>query len=177
MDPEKIGSGTPEQYAEQLAQILEAILGEVQRITAGLDAVTKAHQDLDREIHEDFFDPIRNRFKEQQRTSGIESIRGKYGSMFDPITENLKAFGIDDIYAKIFDAIEELRKGDGWKDEQEEPWVKDLFSQAQERIKRASGIKDEPPAPEKLSEEKPAASVAVEIKKTRPRGPSPMMDM
>ncbi|MFA4975009.1 MAG: hypothetical protein WC683_20585, partial [bacterium] len=154
---------TAEEQIPTLAEILEKILEIVQSNEEKLAKVTAAHEELDREIHEDFFGPLHERYTAQVRGEGIEALRQKHGSRFDPLAEPLKAFGIDDVYERLYDAIEELKKGEGYKPEDEGPFIDGIFNQAMERISKVRG---EPPKTEEPPKEEPPAvtETTVEVK-------------
>lgn len=151
---------TAEEQIPTLADILEKIIGLVQSVEEKVDKVTAAHEELDREIHEDFFGPLHERYISQVRGEGIEGLRQKHGARFDPLLEPLKAFGIDDVYGSLYDALEELKKGEGYKPEDEESFVDGIYKQAMERISKVRG---EPPKVQELpkSEEPPAVKETI----------------
>jgi hypothetical protein len=142
-----------EQQTPALAAILQAVVGQMAENDARLQEYCAKLDDLDKEIHEDFFGPIHDQYTKGIRSKGVEGLKGKYGARFDEIAEPLKAFGVDDIYGKLYDYLEELKKGPDWKDEMEGPTVDGIHSQAMERISAVRGK----PAEEKAAEaEKPA---------------------
>lgn len=176
---------TAEEQIPSLADILQKVLELVQSIEEKVDKVTSAHEELDREIHEDFFGPLHQRYIAQVRGEGIESLRQKHGARFDPLMEPLKAFGIDDVYERLYDALEELKKGEGYKPEDEDPFIDGIYSQAMERISKVRG---EPPKAEEppKTEEPPAVKETVVVEGEKPSEPpkappkkkwSPAMDL
>jgi hypothetical protein len=136
-----------------LGEILENMLGLIQQLEEKLEKVTSAHAELDREIHEEFFGPLHESYITKVRGEGIESLRQKHGARFDTILEPLKAFGIDDVYERLYDAIEELKKGEGYKEGDEDPFVDGIYNQAMERIGRIRG--EQPKPPEEPPKEEP----------------------
>ncbi len=166
-------SPTPEGKTYDLAEILEALVQIVEQIDQKLDGLSKAHAELDREIHEDFFGPIHDQYKQHVRGQGIEGIKTKYGARFSELAEPLKAFGIDDVFARLYDALEELKSGEGYKDEDEGPFVDGIFNQAMERISKVRGKPAETSA-EPPKEETPAVKETVVIGGEKPpESPSP----
>jgi len=164
---------TVQTAAEQIptiAEILEKILELVQSIEAKVDKVSAAHEELDREIHEDFFGPLHERYTAQVRGEGIEALRQKHGARFDPLVEPLKAFGIDDVYERLYDAIEELKKGEGYKPEDEGPFLDGIFNQAMERISKVRG---EPPKTEEPPKEEAPAVKETVVKVEGEKPPEP----
>ncbi|MDD5303533.1 MAG: hypothetical protein PHS14_10545 [Elusimicrobia bacterium] len=140
-----------------IAEIIEAVVKLVQDMDEKLTSLCAAHEALDKEIHEDFFGPIHKQYQEHVRGQGIEGVRAKYGARFGELAEPLKAFGIEDVFERLYDALEELKKGEGYKDEDEGPFVDGIFSQAMDRISRVRGQPPKPPESPEPPKEEPSA--------------------
>jgi hypothetical protein len=144
-----------------LAEVIEQILGILQDHEDKLSKVCAAHEELDKEIHEDFFGPIHEQYKAGVRSRGIEGMRERHGAKFADIGEDQwKAFGIDDLFARLYDTLEALKGGEGFKAEEfdEGKWIDGIHEEAMSKIKAIRG-------PEAKEAESPAAEVAVEVKK------------
>jgi hypothetical protein len=150
-----------EQQVPALAAILQAVIGQLAEVDGRLQEVCSKHDDLDKEIHEDFFGPIHQQYTAGLRTKGIDGLKQKYGSKFDEISGPLQGLGVEDIYGKLYDYLEELKKGSDWKDEMEGPTVEGIHSQAMERIGKVRG--------EPKAEEKPTTEVEASVEK-KPEG-------
>lgn len=150
----------PEKQTPALAAILQAVIGQIADVDERLSQYCERFEDLDKEIHEDFFGPIHDQYQASVRGKGIEGIKQKYGSKFDELEEPLKAFGIDDIYGKLYDYLEEMKKGGTYAEDQEGSIIDGIHSQAMERIQRVRGKPKE--------EEKPATAVEVKVEKKPP---------
>ncbi len=150
----------PEQQVPALAAILQAVVGQMAENDQRLQEYCGRLEDLDKEIHEDFFGPIHDQYQKGMRAKGVDGIKQKYGAKFDELAEPLKAFGIDDIYGKLYDYLEELKKGGSYADDQEGSIIDGIHGQAMERISKVRGKPAEEPAPEK-----PATEVAVSVEK------------
>ena len=153
-----------EQAVPDLAEIMQQILGILQDHEQRLAAVCQAHEDLDKEIHEDFFGPIHEQYQSSVRGKGIEDLKSRYGSMFDDDMQgSLKAFVIDDVFSRLYDELEKLKGGEGWGPDAEKSFIDGVHGQALEKI---AMIRGKPAAAPEA--EKPAAlSVKVE------KGPAP----
>ena len=162
------GGQTPE-----LADIMQQILGILQDHEQRITAVCQAHEDLDKEIHEDFFGPIHEQYQSSMRGKGIEDLKGKYGSMLGDITDDQwKGFGIDDVYGRLYDELEKLKSGEGWGEDSEKSWIGNIHDQAMDRIKKITGGSLTTPA---AAPEKPEAAVKVEVEKKAPGGAKEML--
>jgi hypothetical protein len=137
-----------EQQVPALAAILQAVVGQLAEVDERVQAVCSKHDDLDREIHEDFFGPIKSQYDAGIRSKVIAGVKGKYGAKFDEISGPLQGLGVEDIYGKLYDYLEELKKGPDWKDDMEGPAIDTIHSQAMERIGQVRGT----PEPEKPAE-------------------------
>ena len=152
----------PEQQVPALAAIVQAVVGQMAENDQRFQEYCGRLDDLDREIHEDFFGPIHDQYQKGMRAKGVDGIKQKYGAKFDELAEPLKAFGIDDIYGKLYDYLEELKKGGSYAEDQEGSIIDGIHSQAMERISKVRGK----PAEEA---EKPATEVEVSVEK-KPAG-------
>lgn len=150
-----------EQQVPALAAIVQAVVGQLAEVDGRVQEVCAKHDDLDREIHEDFFGPIHDQYQQGVRSKGIEGLKSKYGSKFDEIAEPIKAFGIDDIYGRLYDYLEELKKDGSYAEDQEGSIIDGIHSQAMERISKVRGK----PEGEAAAETKPATEVEVSIEK------------
>jgi hypothetical protein len=153
-----------EEKVPELADVMQEILGILQDHEERLAKVCAAHEDLDKEIHEDFFGPIHEAHQSSVRTKGIEDLKGRYGSMWDEDTQGaLKGFGVDDIYSSLYDELEKIKGEEGYGPEREKSFIEDIHNQAMGRIAQ---IRGKPKESEKKAEEKPAGTaIAVEVKK------------
>ncbi len=151
-----------DQQVPALAAIMQAVIGQVADLDGRFQDYCSRFEDLDKEIHEDFFGPIHDQYVKGMRAKGIEGIKGKYSSKFDELAEPLKAFGIDDIYGRLYDYLEELKKGEGYTPESEGPAVDGIYNQAMERIGMVRG---KPAKAEEKPAEKPATEVTVAVEK------------
>lgn len=149
-----LAQATEQEETDPLETILEILKDHEQR----LSAVCQAHEDLDKEIHEDFFGPIHEQYKASERGKGIEGLKGRYGAQFDDdLQSSAKAFGIDDLFSRLYDEIEKLKGGEGFD---EKGYVDSIHSQLMDKIGMIRGKPKEA--------EKPASAVAVEVKKETP---------
>lgn len=164
---------TPEDGVPGLADIMQQILGILQDHEQRITTVCQAHEDLDKEIHEDFFGPIHEQYQASVRGKGIEDLKSRYGSQFDDDMQGaLKGFGIDDLFGRLYDELEKLKGSEGWGPDSEKSFIDGIHQQAMERIGMIRGKpKDTTPAPE--GGEKPDGAAIVEIKKTEPAPASP----
>jgi hypothetical protein len=156
----------PEEQVPVLAAILQAILGQMQDIDGRLSQVCEDHHALDSEFHDKIWNPIQEGWKAKARGQGIDGIKSKYGSKFDPIMEPMAGLGVEDVYGKLYDFLEELKKesGDGWTDEQEGPAVETQYQMAMDRIGKVRG--KAPESAETATDSKePSVAVAIEEKK------------
>ena len=162
----------PEAGVPGLADIMQQILGILQDHEQRISTVCQAHEDLDKEIHEDFFGPIHEQYQASVRGKGIEDLKGRYGSMFDDdMVGALKGFGIDDVFGRLYDELEKLKGSEGWSPESEKSFIDGIHNQAMERI---AMIRGKPKEPEKPSDgSPPAAAVVVAGKKEEPAPASP----
>ncbi len=160
-----------EKQVPALISMLQAVIGQMADIDERLCKVCEDHEELDREIHEDFFGPIHKQVQLGNRMKGIDGLKERYGSQFDPIADSLKAFGVDDVYSFLFDQLEKLKKEPDYTDEMGHESVMNFYKGGMDRINRIKGIPPEPPegAKEEGSEAKPATSVEVAIEK-KPEG-------
>jgi hypothetical protein len=183
-----VANQTEEDKTYTLADILQEILGLVQSLDERLTQVCQSHEALDKEIHEDFFQPIHKDYMAKLRGKGIAGLREKYGSKFDPIAEPLQGLGIQDIYERLYDHLEELKQGEGWNDDSEAGVVDGVYTQAMDRIGKIRGkpAEEAPTEPAAAAEEgqKPDTAVEIEVKKEpakagpkSPRARSPLMDL
>jgi hypothetical protein len=145
-----------------LAEIMQQILGILQDHEDRISKVCAAHEDLDKEIHEDFFGPIHEQYQSSMRSKGIDDLKGRYGSTLGDISDDQwKGFGIEDVFSRIYDELEKLKGEEGWGPDKEKDWVSNIHDQAMDRIKKISGSP-------MMKDEKPAAAVEVKEIKTAP---------
>lgn len=159
----------PEKQMPALAAVMKAVIGQMSDVDERLQQYCARLDDLDKEIHEDFFGPIHDQYQASVRGKGIDGLKQKYGSKFDELAEPLKAFGIDDIYGKLYDYLDEMSKTPDWKPENEGSMVDGIHSQAMERIGMVRGKPKEEAKAEEKGAEKPATEVAVSVEK-KPEG-------
>ena len=149
-----------------LAAIVQALVGQLADVDARLS-------ELDQKFHGEIYGPLKDSYQSKIRGQGLQSMKQKYGSLFDPILEPLKGFGIDDPYSTLYDMLEGMKKDGSYKEEDEATYIGD---QHKEAMKRIGAIRGTPPAEEAAKEEKAAeaapepekpeeAAVEVEVKK------------
>lgn len=154
-------SGLPaEKQVPALAAIVQAVVGQLAEVDQRVQEVCSKHDDLDREIHEDFFGPIHQQYQASVRGKGIEDLKGRYPQLSE-LNEPMGALeeGFD-IYGRLYDYLEELKKGEGWAPENEGSVVEGIHKSGMDMVNRIRGKKDEPAA-----EEKPATAVEVSVEK------------
>jgi len=152
-----------DQTGEPVPDAMQLIFQILQDHEDRITKVCEAHEDLDKEIHEDFFGPIHETWQSSQRANGIADLKDRYGKTLGDITDDQWAgFGIDDLFGRLYDEIQKLKGGEGWGPEAEQGWIQNIHDQAMDRIKKISGG---PTVPKEETPEAPAA-VEVEVKKT-----------
>lgn len=149
-----------EEQVPVLAAIMQAMLGQMSEQEKRLGEYCQKFEELDQKFHGEIYGPLQDSYHAKIRGMGLESMKQKYGSMFDPILEPLKGFGIDDPYSKLYDMLEEMKKAGTYNEADEGTYIGDQHKEALRRIAAVSGKKEEP-----------AAEVAVEIEK-KPEEPA-----
>ena len=151
-----------------LATVMQQIVQVLQDHEQRLTAVCQSHEDLDKEIHEDFFGPIHDQYTQGIRSKGIGDLKQKYGSMFSDLEGPLSSLpGFGDLFEKLYDHLEELKKGADWNPENEGTVLSGIRDKGMELLNNLRGIKPEPAAEEAPKEEapKPVAAMAVKVEK------------
>ena len=133
----------PEEQVPVLAAIVQALVGQLADVDARLS-------ELDQKFHGEIYGPLKDSYQAKIRGQGLQSMKQKYGSLFDPILEPLKGFGIDDPYSTLYDMLEGMKKDGTYKEEDEATYIGD---QHKEAMKRIGAIRGEPPAEEAAKEE------------------------
>jgi len=152
----------PEEQVPVLAAIMQAMLGQMSEQEKRLSEYCQKFEELDQKFHGEIYGPLQDSYHAKIRGMGLESMKQKYGSMFDPILEPLKGFGIEDPYSKLYDMLEEMKKAGTYNEADEATYIGDQHKEAIRRINAISGKKEEPaaepaekPSKENKSEEAP----------------------
>jgi len=148
----------PEEQMPALAAIMQAMLGQMSEMEKRQEEYYQRVDDLYKEI----YDPLKKGYQEKVRGQGLESLKGKYGSLFDPILEPLKGFGIEDPYSTLYDMLEQMKKDGTYNEADEGKYIGDQHADA---MKHITAVRGTPPAEEVAETPAPEAEVEVEIKK------------
>jgi hypothetical protein len=96
--PEQAGHSDYQADMQMIAPLVEAVTMLTQRV-----------EELERLVVDELFGGIEKLYGENTRKKGIEGCRGKYGSMFEPHMETLKAINPDqDVFEIIYDLLAEV---------------------------------------------------------------------
>ena len=154
--------GTQQPEVDAMQFILQILKDHEERITK----VCAAHDDLDKEIHEDFFGPIHEQYQASEKGKRVAGLKDRYGSVLGDISDQQwKGFGIEDLFGRLDEEIQKMQGNEGWGPDSEKGWIDNIHSQALDRIKQISGAPTvAEPAKEEVKEPE-AAVTTVEVKK------------
>jgi hypothetical protein len=154
---QKLDGRPADEQVPVLAAIIQALVGQLSEVDAHLS-------ELDKEIHEQFFEPINQHYQDLTRSRGIDELKQKYGSKFNDLAEPLKAFGVDDVYSFLWEKLEKLKKEDGYTPDMGEASVDMFHKGALDRIGKIRGTPPEEPSADAADEKPAAVEVAIEEK-------------
>jgi hypothetical protein len=140
----KLQGAPAEDQVPVLAAILQAAIGGLAEQEKQLQEYCKKLDELDQKFHGEIYGPLQDSYHAKIRGMGLESMKQKYGSMFDPILEPLKGFGIEDPYSQLYDMLEEMKKQGTYNEEDEPTIIGDQHKEAMRRINAIKGVKEEP---------------------------------
>lgn len=141
--------------AAQDRQMLTAIVTALEAIIDEVETLKACHERLEATVNDEIIGGITKLYNENMRMDGIAGVKAKYSEQFSPYEGVFQALADDpnaDIYAKLYDMIEEMKSGEGYSEEAEASHI--------------SGILD------KLKAAAPAPAV-VEVPKTEETTPAP----
>lgn len=94
--PGQAGHGDYQEDMAMIAPLVEAVTMLTQRV-----------EELERLVIDELFGGIEKLHKDNTRKMGIDGLRGKYGSMFEPHMETLKSINPDqDVFEIIYDLLD-----------------------------------------------------------------------
>jgi hypothetical protein len=140
----KLQGAPAEDQVPVLAAILQAAIGGLADQEKRLGEYCAKLDELDQKFHGEIYNPIQDSYHAKIRGMGLESMKQKYGSLFDPILEPLKGFGIEDPYSVLYDMLEKMKEQGTYKEEDEGTYIGDQHKEAMRRIGAVSGKKEEP---------------------------------
>ena len=109
------GGAHPDEEADN--QWIQPIVQAVQYLAQQLDELKESHEHLANFINKDFIGGLQDLYSTNQRRSGIEALRSKYGDDFAPHDGYLKnLLGDKDLFEGLYDHL----KG-RWDDEDFDP--------------------------------------------------------
>jgi hypothetical protein len=139
---------------EMIRPVAEGLLELDQKVNDLMERFNK----LEHVVMEEMIGGITNLYKQNQRTTGIEGLKGKYGEMFEPYKDFYSTAyeGAPDMFEKIFDILEEMR-GEGPLDEEAaDGKIREIANGFESRVNKIRGVKPEVVAEiEVKGEEKP----------------------
>jgi hypothetical protein len=140
------------------AEFLKPIVEALELVASRLDALTESHGQLEKIVMDDIIGGVKGLYDTNMRTNGISELKGKYGSMFEPLAPAWKDLSGEDsdLMEKLYDIVDELKHGEDYSDEKADSTIKDIHSKLLERVKNVKGIQI---GEEEKSE--PVAEVAV----------------
>lgn len=127
---------------EPFAKVLDIVISKLEELEERIQANEKL-------VVDELFGGIEKLYKQNMRTKGIEGLKGKYGSMFEPHMEALKELAPnEDLYEALHDMLDQVRGQEGFD---EEGTVKSVAEGIAQKIAKVRGI--------------PADGVQVEVQK------------
>lgn len=132
--------------AAQDRQMLQAIVAALETIIDEVETLKKCHEELEHKVNDEIIGGITKLYNENVRMDGISSVKSRYGEQFKPYEGVFQALVDDpnaDIYANLYEKLEEMKSGEGYNEEAESGYVTSLL--------------------DKLKASAPAPAIAVEI--------------
>lgn len=113
-------------------------------IVKALQLLTEKVEMLEKVVMDDIIGGVKSLYDENVRKTSIDELRGKYGSMFDPLEPAWKEMNEGgDLYEKLYEIVEKLRGEEGYTDEIGDEKIKDIAGKLGEKVKKISEIKPE----------------------------------
>jgi hypothetical protein len=152
LDAEMGGGG------DDCAAKFEAVANVLDQIVASMDAMRMDIDAVKKTVFDDMIGGIKKLYGENQRSSGIEEIKAKYGPMFDPYMDSVKEMYPDmDLHGRLYDTLSEMRGGEGYTDEMGDARVKEIADALRAKVEKIRG-----PAPAVAIEAAPVEAMPSE---------------
>lgn len=132
--------------AEQDRQFLEPIVEALTLVIDELERLQEEHKALKALVEDEIIGGVTNLYNQSVRQSGISELKGKYGEMFGPYEESWKAMSEDpnaDLYEKLYDLVDELKKGPDYSDELEHNTMNEVLEKMKGSLKPAVSVEVE----------------------------------
>lgn len=151
-DVAPVAEGSPEDDDTPILKVMEILCNLV-------DTIDQRLGKLEEVVMDDIIGGVETLYKGNLKAKGVDDLKGKYGSLFEPHMGALKEMAPDeDVFDKLYDLIDQAKGGEGWDDTKESGMAQDMAKAVADKIAK---IKGEAPAAEAPAEA-PAEGVAVE---------------
>lgn len=132
--------------AAQDRQFLEPIVEALTLVIDELEHLKEEHAALKALVQDEIIGGVTNLYNQSVRQSGISELKGKYGEMFGPYEESWKSMSEDpnsDLYEKLYDLVDELRKGSDYSEELEHNTMNEVLEKMKGSLKPAVSVEIE----------------------------------